>query len=676
MKLEEVKGVGPSTLRKLQSIDVSTVEDLINFLPKTYIDFNSPVSLNDLCDGQFSLIRVRIVKVTRPVKTKNGLSFFTADAVDFDAPETDKNRLKIVWYNQPYMLQKVKADEKYFVFGKVKFSGRRAELINPKIEPLDKQKNLSGIMPVYRTKGAVQQGVFKGIVDDALRKFSPADIANEKVRERYGIESVKDAFIRAHCPTSVEEGLKAQERIALEDTMKEILYYKIINSQAKENRVFEYRLDKSAVDDFVKSLPFPLTPTQKNALDEIFENLKSKRRMNRLLIGDVGSGKTIVALISALYAVKCGYQVAVVAPTEILAEQHYLKFRQMLDKLDVPVSLVTAERKEESHVSFGKQGGIVVGTHALLYGKNVPERVGLVVIDEQHKFGVNQREKLIEREERPDVLVMTATPIPRTLTLTFYGELDVSILDGVPGGRGAVVTAIRTEKDKGKVLAFVRNQLEEGRQIYVVSPLIDGEDSRKGKAVTKEWDEWKALLPHVDVGLLHGRMSSEEKEAVMKDFRSNRISVLVSTTVVEVGVDVPNATVMIINNAESFGLSQLHQLRGRIGRGSHKSYCILMTDARPEDEQWEKLRIVETTANGFDLAEQDLRLRGPGDVLGTSQSGLKGVRFEEWLLDARLIHRGRQLAEAILAEDPNLESAKYRPLRFLLEDGAGRRVAG
>lgn len=246
----------------------------------------------------------------------------------------------------------------------------------------------------------------------------------------------------------------------------------------------------------------------------------------------------------------------------------------------------------------------------------------------------------------------------------------------MPGGRGAVVTAIRTEKDKGKVLAFVRNQLEEGRQIYVVSPLIDGEDSRKGKAVTKEWDEWKALLPHVDVGLLHGRMSSEEKEAVMKDFRSNRISVLVSTTVVEVGVDVPNATVMIINNAESFGLSQLHQLRGRIGRGSHKSYCILMTDARPEDEQWEKLRIVETTANGFNLAEQDLRLRGPGDVLGTSQSGLKGVRFEEWLLDARLIHRGRQLAEAILAEDPNLESAKYRPLRFLLEDGAGRRVAG
>ena len=257
--------------------------------------------------------------------------------------------------------------------------------------------------------------------------------------------------------------------------------------------------------------------------------------MNSKLQGDVGSGKTLVALCAMLLAVEHGYSAVMMAPTQILAEQHYLKFRQMLDKLDVPVSLVTADRKEESHVSFGKQGGIVVGTHALLYGKNVPERVGLGVIDEQHKFGVKLREKLIDREERPDVLVMTATPIPRTLTLTFYGELDVSILDGVPGGRGAVVTAIRTEKDKGKVLAFVRNQLEEGRQIYVVSPLIDGEDSRKGKAVTKEWDEWKALLPHVDVGLLHGRMSSEEKEAVMKDFRSNRISVLVTTTEEEQG---------------------------------------------------------------------------------------------------------------------------------------------
>ena len=534
--------------------------------------------------------------------------------------------------------------------------------------------HLNRIVPVYGGRMGIAVRRLREIVWETLSRLSPAP--EPEVYEFVPDTPCKTALRDLHFPETAEARDRARRRFALEECLAQQLNVAYRRRRADEMPGMRTAGSSHLVKDLADSLPFVLTEAQKRCVREIYRDMKAPRSMNRLLQGDVGSGKTLVALCAMLLAVEHGYSAVMMAPTQILAEQHYLKFRQMLDKLDVPVSLVTAERKEESHVSFGKQGGIVVGTHALLYGKNVPERVGLVVIDEQHKFGVNQREKLIEREERPDVLVMTATPIPRTLTLTFYGELDVSILDGVPGGRGAVVTAIRTEKDKGKVLAFVRNQLEEGRQIYVVSPLIDGEDSRKGKAVTKEWDEWKALLPHVDVGLLHGRMSSEEKEAVMKDFRSNRISVLVSTTVVEVGVDVPNATVMIINNAESFGLSQLHQLRGRIGRGSHKSYCILMTDARPEDEQWEKLRIVETTANGFDLAEQDLRLRGPGDVLGTSQSGLKGVRFEEWLLDARLIHRGRQLAEAILAEDPNLESAKYRPLRFLLEDGAGRRVAG
>ena len=303
----------------------------------------------------------------------------------------------------------------------------------------------------------------------------------------------------------------------------------------------------------------------------------------------------------------------------------------------------------------------MVGTHALLYGKNVPERVGLVVIDEQHKFGVNQREKLIDREERPDVLVMTATPIPRTLTLTFYGELDVSILDGVPGGRGAVVTAIRTEKDKGKVLAFVRNQLEEGRQIYVVSPLIDGEDSRKGKAVTKEWDEWKALLPHVDVGLLHGRMSSEEKEAVMKDFRSNRISVLVSTTVVEVGVDVPNAALIVVENAECFGLSQLHQLRGRVGRGKHQSYCVLITNARSPDSL-ARLRTLASTTDGFRIAEEDLKLRGPGDFFGSRQHGLPQLALADLSGDLRLLQEAQAAARSLLQSDPGLTRPENRPV--------------
>ena len=671
--LEECVFIRPRELAAMQAAGMASVRDLLFMLPRRYEDRRMFDRYDSLSSGVPVCLRGRVVDVGwkgwggRGGKGRGRY----VEAVLADEQSLGQARFSCLWFSMPGVARMLCAGQEMIVYGRMKPYGKKLSMVHPDFEIIregDEQSiHLNRIVPVYGGRMGIAVRRLREIVWETLSRLSPAP--EPEVYEFVPDTPCKTALRDLHFPETAEARDRARRRFALEECLAQQLNVAYRRRRADEMPGMRTAGSSHLVKDLADSLPFELTEAQKRCVREIYRDMKAPRSMNRLLQGDVGSGKTLVA-------VEHGYSAVMMAPTQILAEQHYLKFRQMLDKLDVPVSLVTADRKEESHVSFGKQGGIVVGTHALLYGKNVPERVGLVVIDEQHKFGVNQREKLIDREERPDVLVMTATPIPRTLTLTFYGELDVSILDGVPGGRGAVVTAIRTEKDKGKVLAFVRNQLEEGRQIYVVSPLIDGEDSRKGKAVTKEWDEWKALLPHVDVGLLHGRMSSEEKEAVMKDFRSNRISVLVSTTVVEVGVDVPNATVMIINNAESFGLSQLHQLRGRIGRGSHKSYCILMTDARPEDEQWEKLRIVETTANGFDLAEQDLRLRGPGDVLGTSQSGLKGVRFEEWLLDARLIHRGRQLAEAILAEDPNLESAKYRPLRFLLEDGAGRRVAG
>ena len=671
--LEECVFILPRELAAMQAAGMASVRDLLFMLPRRYEDRRMFDRYDSLSSGVPVCLRGRVVDVGwkgwggRGGKGRGRY----VEAVLADEQSLGQARFSCLWFSMPGVARMLCAGQEMIVYGRMKPYGKKLSMVHPDFEIIregDEQSiHLNRIVPVYGGRMGIAVRRLREIVWETLSRLSPAP--EPEVYEFVPDTPCKTALRDLHFPETAEARDRARRRFALEECLAQQLNVAYRRRRADEVPGMRTAGSSHLVKDLADSLPFELTEAQKRCVREIYRDMKAPRSMNRLLQGDVGSGKTLVALCAMLLAVEHGYSAVMMAPTQILAEQHYLKFRQMLDKLDVPVSLVTADRKEESHVSFGKQGGIVVGTHALLYGKNVPERVGLVVIDEQHKFGVNQREKLIDREERPDVLVMTATPIPRTLTLTFYGELDVSILDGVPGGRGAVVTAIRTEKDKGKVLAFVRNQLEEGRQIYVVSPLIDGEDSRKGKAVTKEWDEWKALLPHVDVGLLHGRMSSE-------DFRSNRISVLVSTTVVEVGVDVPNATVMIINNAESFGLSQLHQLRGRIGRGSHKSYCILMTDARPEDEQWEKLRIVETTANGFDLAEQDLRLRGPGDVLGTSQSGLKGVRFEEWLLDARLIHRGRQLAEAILAEDPNLESAKYRPLRFLLEDGAGRRVAG
>lgn len=678
--LEECAFIRPRELAAMQAAGMATVRDLLFTLPRRYEDRRMFDHYDSLSSGAPVCLRGRVVDVGWKGwggKGGKGRGRYV-EAVLEDEQSLGRARFSCLWFSMPGVARMLCAGQEMIVYGRMKLYGKKLSIVHPDFELIregdDQSIHLNRIVPVYSGRMGIAVRRLREIVWEALSCLSPAP--EPEVYEFVPDIPCKTALKDLHFPESVEARDRTRRRFALEECLAQQLNVAYRRRRAEAVPGMRTAGSSHLVKDLADSLPFELTEAQKRCVREIYRDMKAPHSMNRLLQGDVGSGKTLVALCAMLLAVEHGYSAVMMAPTQILAEQHYLKFRQMLDKLDVPVSLVTADRKEESHVAFGNQGGIVVGTHALLYGKNVPERVGLVVIDEQHKFGVNQREKLIDREERPDVLVMTATPIPRTLTLTFYGDLDVSILDGAPGGRGPVVTAIRTEKDKGKVVAFVRSQLEEGRQIYVVSPLIDGEESRKGKAVTKELDEWKALLPQVDVGLLHGRMSSEEKEAVMKDFRANRISVLVATTVVEVGVDVPNATVMIINNAESFGLSQLHQLRGRIGRGAHKSYCILMTEALPEDEQWDKLRIVETTANGFDLAEQDLKLRGPGDVLGTSQSGLKGVRFEEWLLDARLIHRGRELAEAILAEDPDLESAKYRPLRFLLENGEERRVTG
>lgn len=676
--LEACAFIRPKELAAMQAAGMAVVRDLLFMLPRRYEDRRMFDRYDSLSSGAPVCLRGRVVDVGWKGwggKGGKGRGRYV-EAVLEDEQSLGQARFSCLWFSMPGVARMLCAGQEMIVYGRMKPYGRKLSMVHPDFELIregeDNSIHLNRIVPVYSGRMGIPVRRLREIVWEALEHLSPEP--EPEIYEFVPDIPCKTALHSLHFPESAEARERTRRRFALEECLAQQLNVAYRRRRAEAVPGIRTAGTSLLVQDLAASLPFELTEAQKRCVQEIYRDMKAPRSMNRLLQGDVGSGKTLVALCAMLLAVEHGYSAVMMAPTQILAEQHYLKFRQMLDKLDVPVSLVTAERKEESHVAFGSHAGIVVGTHALLYGKNVPERLGLAVIDEQHKFGVNQREKLIAREERPDVLVMTATPIPRTLTLTFYGDLDVSILDGAPGGRGRVVTAIRTEKDKEKVVGFVRGQLEEGRQIYVVSPLIDGEDSRKGKAVTKTLDEWKAFLPHADVGLLHGRMSAEEKESVMKDFRANRTNVLVSTTVVEVGVDVPNATVMIINNAESFGLSQLHQLRGRIGRGAHKSYCILMTEAVPGDEQWEKLHIVETTSNGFDLAEQDLKLRGPGDVLGTSQSGLKGVRFEEWLLDARLIHRGRELAEAILEEDPELESPKYRPLRFLLESGEMKRV--
>jgi len=389
--------------------------------------------------------------------------------------------------------------------------------------------------------------------------------------------------------------------------------------------------------------------------------------MSRLLQGDVGSGKTVVAAAAMLDAVEASYQVVLMAPTQVLAEQHYNKFRGWLLPLDVRVALRTGAREEASHLELEGEPQIVIGTHALLYDTDRLHRLGLVVIDEQHKFGVLQRSKLLERKPVPDLLVMSATPIPRTLAMTVYGDLAISILDEKPADRRPIVTRVRSSAKIPEAAAFIRERVSAGRQVYIIYPVIEESETPSLKAATIEFHKWEKLLAPLRCGLLHGRLTSDEKERVMKEFRSGQVDVLVSTTVIEVGIDVPNATVMLIENAERFGLAQLHQLRGRIGRGKHQSFCVLLTD-REDPEALDKLAILEQSENGFEIAEADLKLRGPGDLLGTAQSGLPPLRLASLIEDEGLLLRAKEIARTILDQDPLLRRVEHRRFsRFAVE---------
>src|SRR5438093_890115 len=428
---------------------------------------------------------------------------------------------------------------------------------------------------------------------------------------------------------------------------------------------------------FLHALPFELTTAQKKVIAEIQSDLAAKYPMNRLLQGDVGSGKTVVAIAAILLAVEAGYQAAFMAPTQVLAEQHYAVLRRWLEPLGVKLSIRTAARQEESFlplVDGNENADVIIGTHALLYEKVSFSNLGLAVIDEQHKFGVAQRARLTSREPTPDVLVMTATPIPRTVTMTVYGDLDVSVIDEMPRGRGKVVTAVRDSSKLGEVLTFLRRQLEAARQLYVIYPLIDESEKLEVKAAAAEYELWRERLHPFRCELLHGRIAPAEKQQIMERFRRGETNALISTTVLEVGVDVRNASVMLIENAERFGLAQLHKLGGRIGRGEHKPFCILLTSDTSKETSG-KLTVLEKTSNGFEVAEADWELRGPGDLLGTAQSGLPALKIGNLKADAELMRRARAAAVSIFQADPRLEAPEDQRFRSLIVEQQGRTLS-
>jgi ATP-dependent DNA helicase RecG len=590
-----------------------------------------------------------------------------------------------------YIQKMIATGQRLIVFGKPRLRGKRICMDHPEFEVVESDDEMSihfrRITPIYPATEGISQRLLRSFIYRLLNELPDEPLETLLPDELAGGD--RPGAIRAiHFPEDWESLSAAREHLVLSEFFAMQMR---IASRRAESRVrsgVAHCAQGKLLEKFLRALPFDLTNAQKRVIAEIRRDLASDHPMNRLLQGDVGSGKTVVAVAAMLLAVEGGFQAAFMAPTQILAEQHYAVLRRWLEPLGIRLSIRTAARQEESGPLplFGatstrdacatqnepsRTPHVIVGTHALLYEKVPFSNLGLVVIDEQHKFGVAQRARLTSREPAPDVLVMTATPIPRTLTMTIYGDLDVSMIDEMPRNRGQIVTAVRNVSKLPEVLMFLRDQLEAGRQLYVVYPLIDESEKLDAKAASAEYERWRERLHPFACELLHGRIAAPEKQQIMERFRHGKTRGLISTTVIEVGVDVPNATVMIVENAERFGLAQLHQLRGRIGRGEHKSYCLLLTD----DESIEtaaKLSVLEKISNGFEVAEADWDLRGPGDLLGTAQSGLPALKIGNLKEDAQLMRRARGAAMSIFAADPRLESLENQRFRDLIVEQEGR----
>lgn len=652
LRLEAIKGVGPKTALQFAAAGIETVEDLVLFLPRKYEDYSQVVAIRDIRPGK-QTIRARCEKIETK-RVRRGLQITTAVLTD------GSGKLQAVWFNQPYRAGQLGGDEEFYFSGEFEFSYNRYQLTNPSTEQVGATPvSTDRIVPVYRAiKGLKSQVVRKVLIElkpyiTMLDETLPQDIvANEKLL------SYADALLALHFPKVAIDVERGQERIAYEELFSLLLAAQLNKRENASLIGWTIHFDKDAVRKFVAQLPFQLTDAQRRAAWEILQDFEREMPMNRLLQGDVGSGKTVVAGLAARQAASKGFQSALMAPTEILASQHAETLSNLLQPLGVSVGLLTGSVKGKKREQLYEQiatgnVAVVVGTHALIQEAVRFHRLGFVVIDEQHRFGVAQRQELLKKSERmPHLLTMTATPIPRSLALTVYGELDISILDQRPAGRKPIQTEIWSPISRGKLYELIEEQLAKGRQAYVICTLIDDNPTLEQKSVQEEYKKLQSgPFSHRRIGLLHGKLKPVEKETVMADFASGKTDILVSTTVVEVGVDVPNATIIMIENADRFGLAQLHQLRGRVGRSEHQSYCYLMMSDTNAPSR--RLREIEKSNDGFYLAEVDLRLRGPGEIYGRAQHGELNLQVAT-LGDTRMIARAGRAARAFVENGKDL----------------------
>ena len=669
-----VKGVGPNRVKLLNKLNIFTLGDLITYYPKGYEDRSKPKNMLECIDGEEALIEAIVVNRMTEIRLK-GKTMYKLQVRDESGIGT------AIWFNQSYLKNKFQVGKKYKFYGKISNAFGKITIQSPVFDEEEKNNNTGKIIPIYPLTYQLSQNVLRKIIENGLKEVEGGlqETLPSYLLEEYHLQNLQQAMKHIHFPNEFKDFTIARKRLVFEELLStQLALLELKNMSLTEGNGIAFH-EEAKMSDIIHQLPFRLTGAQRRVLEEIDTNMESPKAMNRLLQGDVGSGKTVIAMCAAYKAVKSGYQAAIMAPTAILATQHLENFQKMLANTGIRVELlisgITKKKKEDIlHRLANGEIDILIGTHAIIEDNVVFSKLGLVVTDEQHRFGVKQRTRIVEKGQNPDVLVMTATPIPRTLALILYGDLDISIIDELPPNRKKVDTFAVSKKMEDRINNFIREQIKEGRQAYVVCPLVEENEEMDLKSVEKLYEKYKKeVFPDYRVEYIHGKMKPKEKDEIMTKFKAGGIDVLISTTVIEVGVDVPNANIMVIEDAERFGLAALHQLRGRVGRGEYKSYCILKYEGKGEVVR-KRMKVMCETNDGFVISEKDLELRGSGDFFGTMQHGLPEFKIANLFEDMEILKSVQSVAIKIMSDDPKLEKEKNKLLKDLIKDKFMKRI--
>lgn len=661
--VQYIKGVGPARAELLNKLGIFTLNDIITYFPRTYEDRSNFKKIGELINGETATFKGVVASRISETRIRKGMTIYKLIVRD------ESGSVMLTWFNQAYLKNAFTIGKEYAFYGKVIGGLGRIEVQNPVFEDATNAKNTGKIIPIYPLTHGITQNVIRSAIENAIKLLENGleETLPNSIIKKYNLCELNKAINDIHFPKVLDDFEVARYRIAFEELFS--LQLGLLQLKEKLNKdVRGIAFDKSVDMTLLTStFPYELTNAQKKVWNEISRDMESENSMNRLVQGDVGSGKTVVAMMAMYKAVKNGYQAAMMAPTAILARQHYNNISASLEQFGIRCALFTSElTKKQKEVLIEKlknnEIDIAIGTHALLEENVEFNNLGLVITDEQHRFGVRQRGILSSKGNKVDTLVMTATPIPRTLAIILYGDLDISIIDELPPGRQKIDTYAVKKDMEQRVNNFVKKEVGSGRQAYIICPLVEESETIDLKSVTEQFEYYKEVFKGYNVGILHGKMKNKEKTEIMDKFKNNEISILISTTVVEVGVDVPNATLMVIENAERFGLAQLHQLRGRVGRGKYKSYCILKYEGKSEVVK-QRMQIMQQSNDGFVISEKDLELRGPGDFFGTMQHGVPEFKVANLYTDIKIMKSAQEAVKEILEDDPYLEKAENIKLK-------------